>query len=139
MFTDDLWMNRMGHVHFVRSPHAHALIRDVDVSRAAALEGVYATLTGEEVKRLSDRYPQIAPEPGGRIKDYCLAVGKARYAGEPVAAVLAETRELARDAAALVAVELRAARRRVVDTLAAARDDAPVLHTEVGSNVGWHG
>jgi len=70
MFTDDLWMNRMGHVHFVRSPHAHALIRDVDVSRAAALEGVYATLTGEEVKQLTDRYPQIAPEPGGRIKDY---------------------------------------------------------------------
>ena len=138
MFTDDLWMNRMGHVHFVRSPHAHALIRDVDVSRAAALEGVYATLTGEEVKQLTDRYPQIAPEPGGRIKDYCLAVDKVRYAGEPVAAVLAETRELARDAAGLVEVDYEPLT-PVVDTLAAARDDAPVLHTEVGSNVGWHG
>ena len=138
LFTDDLWMHRMGHVHFVRSPHAHANILDVDVSRALRVPGVYATLTGEEVRQLTDRFPQVAPEPGGRVKDYCLAVDKVRYAGEPVACVLAETRELARDAAALVDVdyELLPA---CVDTLAAAADDAPVLHTEVGSNVGWHG
>lgn len=138
MFTDDLWMHRMGHVHFVRSPHAHAEIRNVDVSKAEALEGVYATLTGEEVRRLSDRFPQIAPEPGGRIKDYCLAVGKVRFAGEPVAAVMAETRELARDAAALVEVDYEPLA-VVVDTLEAAAPGAPIVHTEVGSNVGWHG
>jgi 2-furoyl-CoA dehydrogenase large subunit len=138
MFTDDLWMHRMGHVHFVRSPHAHARILDVDVSKAAAVDGVYATLTGEEVRRLTDRFPQIAPEPGGRIKDYCLAVEKVRYAGEPVALVLAETRELARDAAALVEVDYEPLP-VVVDTLDAAQPDAPQVHTEVGSNVGWHG
>ncbi len=138
MFTDDLWMNRMGHVHFVRSPHAHALIRDVDVSRAAALEGVYATLTGEEVDAAQRPLPADRARAGGRIKDYCLAVGKARYAGEPVAAVLAETRELARDAAALVEVDYEPLD-PVVDTLAAAARRRPVLHTEVGSNVGWHG
>jgi 2-furoyl-CoA dehydrogenase large subunit len=104
-FTDDAWMHRAGHVHFVRSPYAHAAIRGIDVSAAERLDGVYATLTGEEVRRLTDRYAAVAPEPGGRAKDYCLAVSKARFSGEPVAAVLAETRELARDAAALVEVD----------------------------------
>jgi 2-furoyl-CoA dehydrogenase large subunit len=138
MFTDDLWMHRMGHVHFVRSPHAHARILGIDVSKALGVEGVYATLTGEEVKQLTDRFPQIAPEPGGRVKDYCLAVDKVRFAGDPVALVLAETRELARDAAALVEVDYEPLP-VVVETLEAAQPEAPVLHTEVGSNVGWHG
>ncbi|HEY8584735.1 MAG TPA: xanthine dehydrogenase family protein molybdopterin-binding subunit [Capillimicrobium sp.] len=137
-FTDDLWMHRMGHVHFVRSPHAHAAIRGIDVRKALAVDGVYATLTGEEVRELTDRFPQVAPEPGGNIKDYCLAVGKARYAGEPVAAVLAETRELARDAAALIEVDYEPLP-VTVDALEAAEPGAPVLHTEVGSNVGWRG
>jgi CO/xanthine dehydrogenase Mo-binding subunit len=108
------------------------------VTKALQLEGVYATLTGDEVRRLTDRYPQIAPEPGGRIKDYCLAVDKVRFAGEPVAAVLAETRELARDAAALVEVDY-APLPAVTEALAAAQEGAPVVHTEVGSNVGWRG
>jgi len=137
-FTDDLWMRRMGHVHFVRSPHGHARILDVDVSAALALPGVYATLTGEEVRRLSDRYIQVAPEPGGRVKDYCLAVGKVRYAGEPVAAVLAESRELARDAAALVEVAYEPLP-VVLDAVDATAAGRPLVHTEVGSNVGWHG
>jgi 2-furoyl-CoA dehydrogenase large subunit len=137
-YTDDLWMHRMGYVHFVRSPHAHARILDVDTTRAARLPGVYATLTGEEVERLTDRYTQLAPEPGGRAKDYCLAVGKARYVGEPVAAVLAESRELARDAAALVEVDYEPLP-AVVDARAAAQPGAPLVHSEVGSNVGWHG
>lgn len=138
LFTDDLWMHRMGHVHFVRSPHAHARIVDVDVSRAEAQPGVYATLTGEEARGLTDRYPQIAPEPGGSMKDWCLAVGKARFAGEPVAAVLAETRELARDAAALVEVEYEVLP-VTLDGVATTRPDAPLVHEEVGSNVGWKG
>ena len=137
-FTDDLWMHRMGYVHFVRSPHAHARIVSVDTGAAERVRGVYATLTGEEVRRLSDRYTQLAPEPGGRIKDYCLAVGKVRFAGEPVCAVLAETRELARDAAELVEVEYEPLE-HVLDGVAACEPGAPLVHTEVGSNVGWHG
>lgn len=137
-FADDLWMHRMGHVHFVRSPYAHAEIVDVDVSKALALPGVHATLTGEEVRQLTDRYTQIAPEPGGRAKDYCLAVGKARFAGDPVVAVLAESRELARDAAALVEVEYRVLP-HVLDAVEAETTDKPLIHTEMGSNVGWHG
>jgi 2-furoyl-CoA dehydrogenase large subunit len=138
LFTDDLWMHRMGHAHFVRSPHAHAHIRSIDVSRAEAQPGVYATLTGEEVRGLSDRYPQIAPEPGGAIKDYCLAVDKVRFAGEPVAVVLAETREQARDAAALVDVEY-APLDVTLDAVQTTLPGAAVVHSEVADNVGWHG
>jgi len=137
-YADDVHMHRMGHVHFVRSPHAHARILDIDVAGAERLPGVYATLTGEEVRRLTDRYTQLAPEPGGSIKDHCLAVGKAHFAGEPVAAVLAESRELARDAAERVRVEYEPLA-PVVDAVLAAEDRSTLVHSEVGSNVGWHG
>ncbi len=137
-FTDDVHMHRMGHVHFVRSPHAHARILGVDVSAAERMPGVHATLTGEEVRALTDRFTQIAPEPGGSIKDFCLAVGKAHFAGEPVAAVLAESRELARDAAERVRVEYEVLA-PVLDAVVAAEDRSTLVHGEVGSNVGWHG
>ena len=137
-FVDDLWMHRQGYVHFVRSPHAHARIVSVDVSRAAALPGVYATLTGQEVGELQEPFFQMAPEPAGLMRDYCMAVTKARYMGEPVAAVLAESRELARDAAALVAVEYEPLP-VVLDGVATTEPDAPVLHEEIGDNVAWHG
>jgi CO/xanthine dehydrogenase Mo-binding subunit len=137
-FADDSWQHRMGYAHFVRSPHAHARIVSIDTSRAESLDGVYATLTGEEVAELTDPFFQIAPEPGGNIAEYCLAVGKVRYQGDAVALVLAESRDVARDAAELVEVEYEPLP-AVVDTVAATADDAPVLHEEVGSNVVWHG
>jgi len=137
-FVDDLWMHRQGHVHFVRSPYAHARITAIDVARCEAVPGVYATLTGEEVGELQQPYFQMAPEPAGAMKDYCMAVGKARYMGEPVAAVLAESAELARDAAELIEVSYEPLP-VVVDGIATIEPDAPVLHEEIGSNVGWHG
>jgi CO/xanthine dehydrogenase Mo-binding subunit len=137
-FVDDLWMHRQGHVHFVRSPYAHARITAIDVSRCEAVPGVYATLTGEEVGELQQPYFQMAPEPAGAMKDYCMAVGKARYMGEPVAAVLAESAELARDAAELIEVSYEPLP-VVIDGIATIEPDAPVLHDEIGSNVGWHG
>ena len=137
-FVDDLWMHRQGHVHFVRSPYAHARITAIDVARCEAVPGVYATLTGEEVGELQQPYFQMAPEPAGAMKDYCMAVGKARYMGEPVAAVLAESAELARDAAELIEVSYEPLP-VVVDGIATVEPDAPVLHEEIGSNVGWHG
>jgi CO/xanthine dehydrogenase Mo-binding subunit len=137
-FTDDAWQHRMGYAHFARSPLAHARIVSIDTSRAESLDGVYATLTGEEVAELTDPFFQIAPEPGGKIAEYCLAVDKVRYQGDAVAVVLAESRDIARDAAELIEVEYEPLP-AVVDTVAAAGPDAPVLHDEVGSNVVWHG
>ena len=118
-------------VHFVRSPYAHAKIGSIDVSAALELPGVYGTLTGDEVALLTDPFFQIAAPPGGHVKDYALAVGKVRYVGEPVVAVVAETRELARDAAELVVVEYEPLD-VVVDARKALDDGAPLLHEEVG-------
>ena len=105
VFFDDVKRKDMGYLHFVRSPYAHATIESIDVSAALEMPGVYGTLTGDEVAILTDPFFQIAAPPGGHVKDYALAVGKVRYLGEPVVAVVAETRELARDAAELVMVE----------------------------------
>src|SRR5437763_7034558 len=102
VFVDDVKRHGMGYLHFVRSPYAHAHITAVDVSAAEAHPSVYGTLTGEEVAALTDPFFQIASVPGANVKDYALAVGKVRYVGEPVVAVVAETRAAARDAPALV-------------------------------------
>jgi len=126
-FADDGFQQRMSYAHFVRSPHAHARIVSVDTSRAEALDGVYATLTGEEAAELTDPFFQIAPEPGANIEEYCLAVDRVRYQGDAVALVIAESRDIARDAAELVQVDYEPLP-AVVDTVTAAAADAPVLH-----------
>ena len=138
VFFDDVKRHGMGYVHFVRSPYAHAGIVSIDVSAAEVVPGVYGTLIGEEVAAQTDPFFEMSTPPGSEIRDYALAVGKVRFAGEPVAAVVAETRELARDAAELVEVEYEPLE-VVLDAVAAAEDGAPILHDEAGSNVVWSG
>src|ERR671929_2108837 len=129
VFFDDVKRHNMGYVHFVRSPYAHAKILSVDVSRALEHPGVLGTLTGDEVALLTDPFFQISSPPGAHLKDYCLAVGKARFVGEPVAAVVAETREGARDAAELIEVDYEPLP-AINDARRALDDDAPILHDE---------
>jgi CO/xanthine dehydrogenase Mo-binding subunit len=138
VFVDDVKRHGMGYLHFVRSPYAHAHITRVDVSAAEAIDGVYGTLTGEEVAALTDPFFQISSVPGANIKDFSLAVGKVRYAGEPVVAVVAETRELARDASELVEVDYEALP-AVVDARKAQESETPVLHDDAGGNLMWTG
>jgi CO/xanthine dehydrogenase Mo-binding subunit len=138
VFFDDVKRHGMGYVHFVRSPYAHAAITSIDVSKATALEGVYGTLIGEEVAAQTDPFFELSTPPGAHIKDYALAVGKVRFMGEPVAAVVAATRELARDAAELVEVEYEPLD-ALVDGEAALEEGAPILHEDAGSNVVWSG
>src|SRR5205085_9023330 len=82
VFADDVKAHGMGYVHFVRSPYAHARIVSVDVSAAEALDGVYGTLTPDEVLELTDPFFELTTPPGANIKDYCLAVGRVRHIGE---------------------------------------------------------
>jgi CO/xanthine dehydrogenase Mo-binding subunit len=127
-----------GYVELVRSPHAHARIVRIDVSRATALDGVYGTLIGEEVAALTDPYFQLQLPPSNEIEDYCMAVGRTRYMGEPVAAVVARTRDLARDAADLVEVDYEPLEANVDGRLALA-EGAPVMHEQAGTNLVWEG
>src|SRR5919198_3012501 len=137
VFFDDVKRHGTGYVHFVRSPYAHAKIKSIDVSRALELSSVYGTLTGDEVAILTDPFFELSTPPGAHIKDYALAVGKVRHVGEPVAAVVASSRELARDGAELVEVEYEALP-AVLDGQEALKD-AVVLHEDAGSNVVWSG
>src|ERR1043166_2165278 len=137
VFFDDVKRHGMGYVHFVRSPYAHAKIKSIDVAKALELGGVYGTLTGDEVAILTDPFFELSVKPGAGIKDYALAVGRGRPAGEPVVAVVASSRELARDAAELVEVEYEP-----LPALTNAEDALTgeiVLHDDAGSNVVWSG
>jgi CO/xanthine dehydrogenase Mo-binding subunit len=138
VFVDDVKRHGMAYVHYVRSPYAHAAISRIDVSKALELDGVYGTLIGEEVAAETDPFFQIAPPPGGDLKDYALAVGRVRHVGEPVVAVAAATRELARDAAELVEVDYEPLD-PVLDPETAADPGAPQLHDEVPNNTIWQG
>jgi len=137
LFFDDIRRHGMGYVHFVRSPYAHAKIVSIDVSAALALDGVYGTLTGDEVAIQTDPFFEMSVAPGNQIKDFALAVGKVRHMGEPVAAVCAATRELARDAAELVEVEYEPLP-VLVDAETSLADEV-VLHEDAGTNVVWSG
>jgi CO/xanthine dehydrogenase Mo-binding subunit len=138
VFVDDVKRHGMGYVHFVRSPYAHAHITSIDVSKAEEVKGVYGTMTGEEVAVLTDPFFQLSTPPGAHLKDFALAVGKVRYVGEAVVAVVAETRELARDASELVEVEYEPLP-AVVDARKAQDDGVPVLHEDSGTNLMWEG
>ena len=136
-FADDIKIREMLYLRFVRSPYAHARIQSVDISAAESLPGVTCTLTGKEIEPLTQPFIEIGPDPCAKIRDFPLAVGKVRYQGEPVAAVVAESPALADDAAELVQVEYEALD-PVVDAEQALKDES-ILHESAGTNKVWNG
>lgn len=126
-FVADLTLPGMLHAAILRSPVAHARVRFVDTSRALRAPGVVRALTGEETRPYVPQIPhRIDPSTsGGRHADvHCLAVGKIIYAGQPVAAVVAESREAARAALPLIDVDYEPLP-AVLDGEAALVDGAP--------------
>src|SRR5712675_1033820 len=137
IFVDDQKLTGMLHIRFVRSSYGHAKIVRVDVSKAAALPGVVCTLTGAEVKGMVKPFIEIGPDVGRKIADYPMAVDKVTFQGEPIAAVIAETRLIAEDAAELVEVEYEPI--APVLTAEQALKDETLVHAEMGTNRNWHG
>src|SRR3990170_4483242 len=90
------------HAAVVRSPCAHARIVRIDLSAALAMPGVVGILTGADVREWCQPFPVSADKPGAY---YPCAIDKVRYAGEPVAVVVATDRYLAEDAQHAVVVE----------------------------------
>ncbi|PHN01689.1 xanthine dehydrogenase family protein molybdopterin-binding subunit [Flavilitoribacter nigricans] len=138
-YTDDIVLPGMTYAYIVRSPYAHAKINGVDTSEAAALEGVVAIFTGEDVKEIGG-VPcgwQVNFKNGDTMKEppHPLMVrDKARHVGDAVAMIIAESKEIARDAADLVDVdyeELPA----VVNAAEAVKDGAPLVHDDVPKNM----
>jgi carbon-monoxide dehydrogenase large subunit len=127
----------------VRSPHAHARIRGIDVAAAKASPGVAEVFTGADMA--ADGVAPMRPlwivrsrdgTPMAQPPRYALARGVVRHVGEPVAAVIAETREQAMDAAELVAVDYEPLP-AVVDVRAAIAKGAPQLHEAASGNVAF--
>ena len=118
------------HAHVVRSPHAHAEIVSIDAAKALAHAGVWAVITGEDVRKLSDPFLAAIKVP---VLQWALAVERVRYVGEPVALVVAESRYIAEDGAELVEIDY-APLEAVIDPLAACESSAPLLHPEAKTN-----
>jgi aerobic carbon-monoxide dehydrogenase large subunit len=145
-YTADISRSGQSYAYFVRSPHAHARIKGIDTTAAAALPGVLAVVTGadlvaEKIGNLvcgwmihsKDGSPmKMAPCPP-------LAVGKVCYVGEPLAVVIAETMIEARDAAEKVSVDYEVLR-AVVDPTKAQDPGAPQIHEIAPRNTiyQWH-
>ncbi|WP_242423505.1 xanthine dehydrogenase family protein molybdopterin-binding subunit, partial [Frankia sp. EI5c] len=119
------------HAVLVRSPHAHAEIRAVDTTAARARPGVVAVVTGEDLRRWAALPDGPFPYYGPVLPDRpVLAIGRVRFAGEPVAAVIARDVDTAREAAAAVTVDYDVLP-AVFTPDAAMAPDAPVLHDHV--------
>ena len=135
-YVDDMSVPGMVWMSVVRSPYAHARIRGVDVSGALAHRGAIAAFSGEE---LADEWQASLPcawlptEDTNQPNHRPLAVDEARYVGDGVAVVIAESREAARDAAELVQVDYEPLP-VVVDPERALAEGAPLVHEEFGTN-----
>jgi carbon-monoxide dehydrogenase large subunit len=133
-FVDDVQLPRMLHAAFVRSPYPHARLAGIDVSVARAVAGVHAVLTDTDLGGVvSDLEPTAMPNLVAPSHP-ALARAKVRFAGEPVAVVVADSRYVAEDAAALVDVRYEPLA-AVVDMDDAVIDGGPVVFEEAGTNV----
>lgn len=130
-YTVDHSVDGMAHGRLVLSPYPHATIEGIDMTEAGRMEGVIAVLTGEDIVR-SEHVPN--PSFGLVRRDQRpLAVGKVRYAGEPVVLVVADTASHARRAAAAVMIDY-VELPYVVHPADASGSDAPVIHEEWPGN-----
>jgi carbon-monoxide dehydrogenase large subunit len=105
-FVDDVSVPGMVHAAFLRSPYPHAEIRSIDSSAARALPGVHLILTGEDMRERTYACFGALDLPGlYNPSFYCLATGRVRHVGDPVAIVVADSRRLAEDACELIDVD----------------------------------
>ena len=131
-FVDDVALPGMLHVAFARSPIARGRIVSIDLAAALELPGVHAIYTAADLDRRKVEMLSLfmAPSPDVAIKP--LADGRVAYVGDPFALVIADSRALAEDAAALIAVEF--AEEDPVVSMADAAHAGPI-HPGLESNV----
>ena len=144
-FLDDVRVAGLLHVAFLRSPYAHAMIRAIRTERARAAPGVVAVFTFADLESWMKPLPLFgAPPPGlaaaiafeiRQAPQFALCRDRARYVGEIVAMVVAESRARAEDAAEAIEVEWEP-RPVVTDMRQAAEPGTPLVHEAWGTNVG---
>ncbi len=138
-YTDDINIRGQAYAHFIRSDVAHGTLNSVGVAAAEAMPGVLKVFTAADFAgvggipcgwQVTDRFGKVMQEP----KHPVLADGKVRHVGDPIAVVVAETYEQARDAAEAVEIDITQLE-PVLDMKAAILPGAPKVHDELTSNL----
>ena len=138
-YTDDINVRGQAYVHFLRSDVAHGTINSIDASGAEGMPGVLRVFTGADFEgvgglpcgwQVTDKHGEPMQEPAHPV----LAQGKVRHVGDPIAAVVAESAEAARDAAEAIEVDITELP-AVMDMKAALADGATKVHDDLTSNL----
>ncbi|MCJ7872373.1 xanthine dehydrogenase family protein molybdopterin-binding subunit [Marinovum sp. 2_MG-2023] len=138
-YTDDINIHGQAYVHFLRSDVAHGRITNLDTAAAAAMPGVVRIFTGADFEgvgglpcgwEVTDKHGQPMKEPAHPV----LAQGKVRHVGDPIAAIVADTLEQARNAAEAIEVDIEELP-AVVDMKAALADGATLVHDDLSDNL----
>lgn len=141
-YTDDLNLPNQTFAVFVRSPIAHAKILDIDTSSAAGIPGVHRVLTGADYAQSNLGTLMcgwmIFSKDGNEMRAGAhppLAVDKVRYVGDPVAVVIADSKQMARDAAELVEIDYEDL--DVVPNAAVAAHHSAAVHEDIADNIAY--
>jgi carbon-monoxide dehydrogenase large subunit len=138
-YVDDIARSGELHAHVLRSPHAHAILSRIDVGRAAALAGVHGVFTATDLADdgigalpcMAAVKPLIVPPR------MALAQHRVRHVGDPVAFIVADSADLAREAAELIEVDYQPLP-AVIDGKAALAADAPAIWDQAPGNLAFH-
>ncbi|HLV02609.1 MAG TPA: molybdopterin cofactor-binding domain-containing protein [Acidobacteriota bacterium] len=138
-FTDDFKLPNMAYAAILRSPHAHARIRKIDIDGASRLPGVVGVYTGRDVQESG--VPGVVPVgwllPNLKTPDHpIIATDTVRYVGDAVAVVVAEDRYVARDAVDLISVDYEPLP-SVTDPARAVQEGAAQVHSEAPKNIAF--
>jgi carbon-monoxide dehydrogenase large subunit len=138
LYVSDIELPRMGHVVFLRSPHAHARILGIDPHEARRLSGVMAIVTGQELAAVITPWVGVLSHLKGlkSAAQHAIAIDRVCWQGEAIAAVVATSRAVAEDAAELVRVAYEELD-PVTDMRTALDPETPVIHAALGDNLAF--
>ena len=143
LFVDDVQLEGMLHAAFVRSDHAHGVLRGIDASAALARPGVVAVITAQDLGDYWQPGPLLVPPPPidgivfNQASQVPLAKDRVRHVGEAIAMVIAESRYIAEDALADIIVDIDPLD-PVVGLEAALEPGAEIIHPQLGTNLAAH-
>lgn len=138
VYVDDVAASRLGHVAFLRSPHAHARLLSVETAEAKAMPGVIAVVTGPELAEICTPWVGVLGHFKGlrSAPQHALAIDRVTWVGEPFCAVVARSRAEAEDALAAILVEFEPLP-AVVNMETALDPGTPAIHAELGDNLAF--
>src|SRR3954462_8203821 len=138
LYVSDMELPRMAHVVFLRSPHAHAKIKDIDATQARHMPGVIEIVTGAELATVITPWVGVLSHLKGlkSAPQHAIAIDRVCWQGEAVTAVVATSRAVAEDAAEIVSVEYEELD-AVTDMRTALDPETPVIHASLGDNLAF--